>query len=89
VEVAEGVGYDLVESAAEGGFSKLVGEEFEPLGATDGGGTDGEFFGDELVTVDAAKFFDEIFFAENIDTPGGGLDFEGIWGDSENIESEF
>ena len=89
VEVAEGVGDGLVEPAAEGGFAKLVGEEFKTVGATDGGGADGELFGDEFVAVDAAKFFDKVFFALNVDAPGGGFDFEGITGDAEHVESEF
>lgn len=89
MEVAEGVGDDLIETAAESGFTELVGKEFEAVGASDGGGANGEFFWDQFVAVYATKFFDKVFFAENVDTPGGGLNFEGIWGDSEDGEAEF
>ncbi len=88
MEVAEGVGDDLVESGAQGGFADLIGEEFKSLGSTDGCGSDGEGFRDFFVSVDTADFFDEVFFAENVDSPGGGLDFYGIGADAENSEAE-
>ncbi len=88
MEVAEGVGDDLVESGAEGGFANLVGEEFKSLGAADGGGADGKGFGDFFVTVDATDFFDEVFFSENVNSPGGGLDFDGVGADAKDGEAE-
>lgn len=39
--------------------------------------------------MNATDFFNKVFFAFDVNAPGGGLNFDRIGGDAEDVESEF